>query len=162
MSIKESLQLGNINNWDLVADESVEAISTGPNELDFQPIPAFELPLLLDNLIVAVQLRSLTARPTWKYGGLIVQRLSLPLPGGLGTATPSEGKRYPLRLNRTLILPFPRLTTSFELVYEPPYWFRDVRLKIWEYTGPDSNEVMQALAVQDSKLDQILINTTPQ
>jgi hypothetical protein len=40
-----------------------------------------------------------------------------------------------LRVNRTRMVVFKKYADSFKLIFEPPAWFKDVDLTIWEYTG---------------------------
>lgn len=120
-------------NWQQVFDESRLAVAI--TDKTHAPIPAFELGFLLDSPILAVRTLSMTAKAHWRFAGVISSRLQL---GSGGAASPlpvvTSQKRH-LRINRAELHRFVPYTTNYELLVEPAYWLRDLRLTIWQYVG---------------------------
>ncbi|HIK27959.1 MAG: hypothetical protein N3E45_17130 [Oscillatoriaceae bacterium SKW80] len=123
----------NSNFWRQVYSETKtrEPVPNRPNT--FYPVPAFEIPFLLDATILSVRTFSTTARFTWKYAGYLsaVTRVSPGIP-------PTILERVTLPINRTQLVVFKKYISSYELIFEPFYWFASMGLEIWEYYGSDS------------------------
>lgn len=135
------LDLSNPENWEQVYDESRLAEVASPAG-GFFPIPAFEIPLDFNQNIIAVRCLSTTAKATWRFAGALVQRISIPIAGN--NSPPVETLVLKMRVNRTRLITLPTYTTNYELVLEPPVWFKSLRLTVWSYLGDvgDSTELL--------------------
>lgn len=133
------LSLNNSANWiDLWSDSYV----SGPSVTQaIEPIPPVTVPFLIDSHIVAVYVESLTAKPTWYFGGLLDQQISIGLTvgGGVDANISAKGKLW-LDSNTLFILP--KLTPEYALRFIVPKWFTQVSFIVWTYVGPvgDSTE----------------------
>lgn len=131
------VDLTNQANWLQVYDQSHEV--TNRTSISYTPMPPIEIPFLFDRRILSVKTTSEAAKPYWKYAGLLTQRFRIGS-GGTNTLLPiADFSRRKLHLNRTELIIFPQYTENYELLLDPPYWFEDLRLTIWEYTGPEAN-----------------------
>lgn len=145
--------------WNQVFDEHRDAIVV---QTAHTPIPAFEIGFLFESHILAVRCLSTSAKRHWRFAGLLSQQFQM---GTGGTASPLPvvtARSHRSRLNRTELILFPRLTSTYQLVFEPAYWHKHIRLTIWEYTGPESNtteELIQTLKIDlvriESKIDDL-------
>lgn len=132
------LQLTTQENWFQIYDESRTAQIATPSG-GYYPIPAFEIPILLERHVLAVRCLSTTAKPTWRFAGTLSQRFQA---GTGGTASPLptvEASAIGLRLNRTKLVVFKKFTANYQLLFENAYWLKDLRLSIWEYRGIESD-----------------------
>lgn len=127
------LALNNSANWTDVWSNSFTAAAS--SVFDFEPIPEVTVPVLFDSHIVAVYVGSTTAKPTWNFGGLLTQRISLGLTVGGGTDADVISKRKLWLRSNTLFL-FPHLTPEYALRIVVPKWFSQVSFVVWVYTGP--------------------------
>lgn len=117
----------------------------------FFPIPDYEVPILIDNPILAISARVPDAPDTWKYAGMAFQKIKT---GLLPTLTPdsfTDSQRF--YNDQITILQFRPIAPTYSVVLRIPYWIRSISLGIWEYTGP-------AIDSTDQKLDQILSELT--
>jgi hypothetical protein len=88
------LELGNSNNWDLVYTRSVSANFI--TETNYYPIEEFDIPFLTTVRFMAFQVTSSTAKPYYKYGGLIKQkfRAGMIVGGGVDITFNNSKKLY--------------------------------------------------------------------
>lgn len=128
------LSLTNQANWNQIYTESREAQPASPIGGYF-PIPAFEIPIVIENNILAVRTFSNTARFSWRFAGNLSQRIQIGSGGSASTLPEVEAASISLRINRTRLLILKKLSPDYKLVFEPPYWFKSISLTIWEYTG---------------------------
>lgn len=136
-----TVDLANPNNWREVFDESRSAVPI--TQTAYDPIAAFEVGILLNTPIIRVRTLSPSAKSRWRFAGTLSQRVSI-----VNTAfnsTPAVTYSKGLRLNRTEVIRLPWLSSDYELVFEPPYWMRDLRLTIWEYTGVYAEQLEELL-----------------
>lgn len=146
--------------WSQVFDERREAVQA--TEKVHLPIPAFELGFSFESHILVVRCLSVTAKAHWRFAGNLSQRFQIGT-GGVTSPLPLvTARRIGLKLNRADLVQFPRLTTDYELLFEPPHWLKDLRLTVWQYTGPESDtteEMVEAARVDliriESKIDAL-------
>jgi hypothetical protein len=96
------------------------------------------------------------SKPTWKHGGFLNQVYKLPL---ITQTAKNQGlyEGHLLLINQTRILEMPRLTgESYRLLYTPRLWYRDVRIKVWQYRGTEYNFVDETLFDIQQKVNQLL------
>jgi hypothetical protein len=147
------LDLTSQSNWLQVYDElrEVERVSS----IAYKPLPPFAIPFLFDKRILSVKVISLTAKPYWRYAGTLTQSFQIGS-GGTNTLLPvADFSRKKLNLNRTELVIFPQYTSNYELVFKAPYWLLDLRLTIWEYTGPESDSTEQLVSLTREDLARV-------
>lgn len=154
------LQLTNQQNWYKLYDEHREARLLAPR--GHIPIPAFEIPILLENRVLACRVLCPDAKSRWRFGGNLSQRWQLGSGGGQSALPVADGSTFYLRVNRSKLLIVPQYG-NYQLLYEPPTWFKNVQFTLWQYTGlvEDSTEKKVDLARErlfdiESKIDTIL------
>lgn len=153
------LQLQDSSKWLLTYDERREAKPTGASDT-FYPIPAFEVGVAFESPIIAVRCLSTTAKARWRFAGTLSQRFPLGT-GGAASSLPTVTAGFrSLRLNRSQLVQFQRLTSTYELTLESPPWVKDLRFTVWQYTGSISDtsfEILETLKVDllrvESKID---------
>ncbi len=154
------VDFGSNANWQQVFDESRSAVAV--TEKDFIPIPAFELGFLFDSPILAVRTLSTTAKAKWRFAGEMSYRLQLGSGGATSPLPTVTAAKRSLRLNRAELHRFISYTQDYELLVEPAYWLKDLRLTIWQYKGGISDtteELIETLKVDvlrvESKIDSL-------
>ncbi len=110
----------------------------------YYPIGRVNPGLTLSSSHIAVWCFNDEARPNWRYGGryFIKMGTGITVNGGTPDTVLKVGKIY---LNQIEIITIPPYSTSFGIEFDIPYWHRNFRLKIWEYTGDDRNTVQRKL-----------------
>lgn len=151
------IDLSKSSDWVLRANISKQARSyTDGIQTKYYPIPDFDLGITANARFIAVALLINYGRPTWYYGGYLSVNYKLPfatqLPGQLGAIDNPI-----LRINKTTILEVNKISgASYRLNYSAPKWFRDVKIKVWQYVGVEFNFVDETLLDLQSKLNQLL------
>ena len=154
-----ALDLTNSTLWNLIWSANVQAQLVG--KARYLPIPPVEVPILLDSHIIAVLLNSSTAPPSWKFAAFLNQKIATGITvGGLNETQTYQEKIW---LNRISLVMLPRLTSTYSINFNIPYWFYDMSLKVWVYEGDDNNDVVnepineirESLLSIDTKLDRI-------
>ncbi len=134
----------NSEDWRIVADASRTA--TIINENSHTPIPPIDLGVSLFSDYIAVVATTGSGKPSWQFAGDIRQVYNF-VPGGNSPVT-SVLQSLPTRLfiNKLQIVETNRISTDrFRLRYTPPFWFKDVAIRVYEYTGDTLNFVEDAL-----------------
>lgn len=95
-------------------------------------IPIIDLQGNFQARFIAVSIVVNSSFSNWRNGGNLYQTFNL----GINPNFRAIYKAINLLINKTTIVEIPLLsTTSYRLVYEPPTWFLDVRVRVWEYIG---------------------------
>ena len=152
--MKTVLDLSLSSNWEQICNQNFVAQNQAGGYI---PIPIFELDVLVDSPVLAVNVTSTTAKNTWRFGGTLAQRYQI---GSSGAASPLpyvDVATVALRVNRSRLVQFLPLDDEYTLRYEPPTYFRDVRLRIWKYTGVVSDSISEYL--DTLKIDLLRIET---
>jgi hypothetical protein len=148
MATQYSLTAPNV--WESIFDEEFNVVR--PTPATFTPIPRRELPILLEESVIAVATSSSTSPANWRYAGRLIQRSSIPgVSGGL-----IDGHEQRCKLNVTALAIFPMLTPQYRLAYEFPPWIQNLSLALWRYTGPvtdDLYELMETLKVDVARVE---------
>lgn len=147
------LDLQSSGVWSQIYNEQRDAVQVADNF--WSPLPAFEIGFLLEKHVLAVRCLSTTAKPHWRFAGTLSQRFQIGTGGVVSPLPTVTGSARRLRLNRTELIRFPKLTTNYELLFEPPHWLKDLRLTIWEYNGFDSDTTEEMLTKIEEKIDVI-------
>jgi hypothetical protein len=97
--------------------------------------------VLLDTPLVATYATSSKRRARWKTAGWLKQRVQTGITvGGQPDADVFQDLRVPLQ--RLAVLMFPRYIHNFQLTFKTGYWFEQMDLKIWAYTGPVNDQIL--------------------
>lgn len=154
-----SADLKNANNWEQAYRDSKSVVYDDAG--GYTPLPAFEIPITFNKKLLAIRVLSDNAKFTWRFGGVLSQRMQL---GGGATPLPVASLDYNrLRVNRSTLINFPTYGTDYELLFEPYYWIKHIDLTIWQYLGEltDSTENLineirsNELASIETKVDEI-------
>lgn len=129
-----------IANWDRIYEDERKAQPVGDSG-NFYSIGSIEIPVTTEASALALLATTPTGRASWRVGGWLQLRV---IPGGDGGVRPPamllvERQRVLLGI-ATLIRWLPlRANTSYTMLFDVPDWFPDIRLTLWEYTGPDGD-----------------------
>ncbi|HEY9653646.1 MAG TPA: hypothetical protein V6C95_23495 [Coleofasciculaceae cyanobacterium] len=97
--------------------------------------------VLLDTPLVATYATSSKRGARWKTAGWLKQRVQTGITvGGQPDADAFDDLRVPLQ--RLALLIFPRYVHNFQLTFKTGYWFEQLDLNIWAYTGPVNDEIL--------------------
>lgn len=136
--------------WESIYDETIDAVK--PTPATFTPIPRKEIPILLEESVIAVGTSSSTSPPSWRYAGRLIQRSSIP---GVSTGL-VDGHEVRCKLNVISLAMFPLVTPEYRLAYEFPPWIQNLSLSLWRYTGPvtdDLYELIETLKVDIARVE---------
>ena len=131
------------SNWNLITSTNKVAVDVPSSVENYYPIPEFDIPIILENRIIAIHAESNSAPQNWKYAGQAMQIIHTGLTVGGQADTVNSVKKFYLR--QISLLQFPDTNFEFTLRIKIPYWIRDAQLIIWEYTGPITNTYDQIL-----------------
>ncbi|WP_414546354.1 hypothetical protein [Nostoc sp. CCY0012] len=104
----------------------------------------FNKPIILVNISTTVPVGKI-----WRYAGRFKQIFST----ALGDSFADE---RPLFLSKRNLIFFPEVTSNYTIIYIPPPWFIDVNITIYQYDGPDTNDIADDLTRIESKIDTLL------
>ena len=151
------IDLNDSNNWTLRTDINQVALSTIVDQKEkFFPIPEFNLNVSINANFIAVAILINYGKPSWSWGGLLNINFDLPF-----TTQTSGSKGFSssesLLINKTKIIQVNKISgSSYGLSYSPPKWFRDVRIKVWQYTGFEYDFVDDTLYDIQQKINQLI------
>lgn len=141
-------------NWQRVYDE--ERTVGVINDSTYTPIPAFEIGFTFESRVLAVRTISTTSPARWRFAGTLTQKIQLGT-GGVASNLPlADATVRKLDLNRTRLVIFPQYSSEYQLVFASPYWIEDMRLTIWQYTGPVIDSISSDLERIESKIDNLI------
>jgi hypothetical protein len=120
----------NSADWVLRISESRQALLDDKGNIK-TPVSPIEPNHIFTNQTVCVVVTSNSAPLHWYRGGDIYQSFKVPL-GDDGYAA---GQEFKIVLRRYQILTFNLYTEQigYYLSYLPPYYFKDVSLRVWEF-----------------------------
>jgi hypothetical protein len=134
------LELSNSANW--VQAYSAETAATWVDESKGShfPIPPMSIPFLFDQHIIAVYPESNGSKSWWFSAGWLEQKVSTGITvGGNPDVRVQDSQR--ILLNRINLAIFPKLSSTYQLNIDIPYWFSHYKVTIWEYIGPESDSI---------------------
>lgn len=132
-------------NWELVINEIRVADFIG--EESHSPIPPFDLGISLTSPYALIVVQTTQGKTTWKYAGEVRQTWNFPKGNPIGTQTSiAQSEPTQLFLNRVQLVELnPNSLQPFRLRYQPPYWFKDVIVFGWKYSGTIENFIKDSL-----------------
>ncbi|NJR15713.1 MAG: hypothetical protein HC785_08370 [Calothrix sp. CSU_2_0] len=149
------IDLSNSSNWELIWEKLTKAQTSPTDSGRYFPIPTIEMPIQLESPIFAVLAESEKARSTWKFAGNVSQLIQTGIIG-FGTNDVQFEASKKLWLNRVTIYNFPKISTSFSLKFDIPYWYEEISLTVWEYLGSYGDSVEELIEqIRDNELARI-------
>ena len=146
------------NKWQRVDANRylAEIISNTPEKIEYKPIPPIYYTVNSNLLLIGVQ--SDSAKPYWYLGANVSQYLyiapdvgNVNFPGGVQA---SDQKK--LGLNRLTLVNFQDFNViPYILVFEVPYWLRDLYIEVWEHAEGTNNAVEDELKEIKTRLERI-------
>lgn len=123
------LDLGNPNHF----QEVYETVLTAEIVVEgfYKPIPQHQIPITFSCHTLFVGATSTKAKPNWRLGFY----LRMLIASSVGTAEASN-RPIPFGLN---LIRFPVLSSEYKLKAYIPKWHQEMEMKIWQYTGPESD-----------------------
>lgn len=133
-----SLQLENVANWTRIFETDLIAatIPRAGGREQYVPIPPFTFPLILDNPRLAIRTESADAGARWYLGARVDVLFRTNTVGPSLPLSELIYSRVDARVNRTSYLDLPTPTAQYQLRFDIPYWFKAIKIIVWEYTGP--------------------------
>lgn len=146
------LELNNPDNWERIFEKNVSALKITSSR--HSPIPDIKADVDVDRRIVAVEVISINAKNTWKWGGFFNQEVNS-VKNALGVNSASITKRR-IWLNQLNLLIFPEYTVKYRMSFTVPDYFKDISLKVWKYIGVEVNEADNLLLeIRQEELQRI-------
>jgi hypothetical protein len=136
--------------WEPIWDETLIAETIGVGS--YKPIPRREIPILLNESVLAIGTSSATAPQNWRYAGRLVQRMTIP---GVSSGL-VDGAEQRTKLNLLQLAIFPVNTPEYRLAYDTPPWITNLSVSIWRYTGPEidtTQELIETLKVDVARVE---------
>lgn len=161
MSESIQINLNDVSNWELVAEQYRD------KPVGLTQIPKFDTGVELNADFIAIETVASNQRSTWASGGFLSQVYQF-------NEFEMASSQYFVVLNQINLIRVNRpAPIPYRLVYDPPKYFRDARVKVWQYNGIQTDVLLQKIAQTlqnikvvadvdlsqvDSKLDRILAN----
>lgn len=148
------VDLNNPNHWEMVYNQTTHAGRL--SSIEYFPIQPFDLPVLCTSPILYISAENIDAKPWWYLGCRLQQRISTALsPGDV------VGRYARVPVNRPALFRFPMYAAQYSLRAEIPPWFEQMKIAIWQYSGPIGDSTEQL--IQDNadliRIDLIRIET---
>lgn len=142
---------GNSLNWDLVRRQDYAAKPSIANPDELLPIPPISFVLSAPYLLIGIN--SVTAKPHWFLGcraslRLLISPSSLSeFAGGVEVLRKNCGLKNLTLIEASEVKPKPYLLMLFV-----PWWHEKIEIEVWEYSGVDTDKVLDQLGRIESKL----------
>lgn len=134
------LELGNSSYWEEIYHFQVAATWVDQAKGSFTPIPPVSVPVLLEKHIIAIFAQAACAKSWWFSAGWLEQKIITGIsPGGNSDTRAQDSQR--ILINRINLAIFPRLSSTYQLNIDIPYWFSDYEAWVYQYTGPESDSI---------------------
>lgn len=131
-------------DWDLITDTTKVASQQQGNA--HIPIAAWDLGVLSNAEIFAILVNSSNAKQSWRWAGTITRLFPFQPNVDTSPIGKASTREDSLQLNRAAVIRFERLSPlSFTFFYHPPKWFKDVRIRVWEFIGETYNPRQEQL-----------------
>lgn len=141
------------SDWVKIADISKTAQVTGENS--YIPIARFNLGVSTFSSYFAIAININEGKSTWRWGGTVGRLFPFPPNADTNPTGKFVSDERPIFISRMQFFDYPkRFSQPSDFLYQPPKWFRDVRIRVWEFAGTTVNPTQE-------QLDRIEQNTTP-
>lgn len=145
------LELQNSANFSLIYTNSISAtvIQVQDRSL-YARLTELIIPVIFDKPIISISINTtVPVGKIWRYAG----KISQVIPTALGDSFADDKKALFLG-KRNLIL-FSEISVDYTISYLAPSWFRDVSIGIYQYDGPDTSVIENAVGRIESKIDNL-------
>lgn len=139
-----ALELENAANWTI---KDSQFFTTAAETL----LPEY-LSVDLTSNIIGVLVANSEALDTWNWAGWAYQQIQLPF--GPGSSSATNYRKLWLRQKQLLI--FPKLISTYKFAVKFPKWFTQASVTVWEYTGPQIDNIENQLNQVEIKIDTLL------
>lgn len=144
MKEETRLVLTDSSDWSKIADRSEAA--TQIEENSYIPIPPLVLGVNTFNQFFAIFVNINEGKPTWRWAGTIARVFPFPLNVDTAPTGKLSSNEQSLFINRAQFLSYNRtFSQGFDFVYYPPKWFKDVRIRVYEFQGNTVNPRQEQL-----------------
>lgn len=101
---------------------------------EFKPIPDQILPIQFSSHILAVAASSSIVKPNWWLAARFYQLIAVP-----GSQFPKllNERSHRAGVNRNTLLQFEKISNSYQLRLNIPFWQQEMSIAIWQYIGPE-------------------------
>ena len=132
------------SDWRLFVNRSFSAVKVG--EKSHIPIPIQDLGVSSNAEYIAAFVGIIEGRNTWFFAGDITQVYNFAGGGSTGSSSLVYSEPNKLFLNRLTFIETPRASIeNYSLRYQPPFWFKDATIRVYEYLGDTSNFARETL-----------------
>jgi len=104
--------------------------------------------------IIAVSSSSNSASSHWKLAGYLTKALDTGIV--LGNSFDSLEENQKFWLNQSTLFFFKQTSTAYGVKFSIPYWIRNIRVTVFEYTGPIEDSIEQKLDQIQTSINQII------
>ena len=151
----------NAKDWVLRANQyqvaKLKSAATNTKKAEYLPIPNINLGLKLKASALAIGVNCTYSKPTWFFGGKIYQVVGFPKNADTAPIGRALANDRELPINKVVIWQPLRITNAdYGLLYSPPRWFRDVKVKVWQYVGEEYDFIDSSLNNIEQKLNFLL------
>jgi len=129
------LDFANAALWEQLWQTDISAVVDSIGR--YEPIAPIEVPILPSSHILAAYITNSAAPNYWRFAGFCTQKLPVAITVGGTPNTDASPERRKIWLNRWTILDFPRYTTAYSVLFEPPHWFQNFNVILYQWTGTD-------------------------
>jgi hypothetical protein len=151
---EERLILTGSADWVLVADQARQA--TQISEKAYAPIQPFIINTSSNAQYFLVTVNASYAKQTWRWAGTLGRVFPFSPVGDTVPQGRFISDEQSVFLNRSQFLIYRRFfSPSFDFLYAPPAWFRDVRIRLHRFNGDIVNS-------RQEQLDRIEQQVSPQ
>jgi hypothetical protein len=154
-------ELSGSNKWERIYYQQHQGNSEN-KKIRAPLIEPFELPILFDRYVLAVQTFCSAAKPSWRSAGHLTQvfgNLNLentsPIGGSPGTAV--DAATFWIRLNTTQLIVFPKLSPDYYLWFDPAPWLPSLAFGVWQFVGESHDEVVEL--IETVKVDVLRVES---
>ena len=138
------IDFDNNPDWRLFVNQTFVAVKTG--DRSHIPIPSQDLGVSSNAEYIAAFVGINEGRQTWLFGGDITQVYSFAGGGSAGSSPIVQSEPNKVFINRLTFIETPRASIeNYGLRYQPPFWFKDATLRVYEYLGEASNFARETL-----------------
>ncbi|MBK1987312.1 hypothetical protein A0J48_007145 [Sphaerospermopsis aphanizomenoides BCCUSP55] len=147
------MELNNPVNFSLAYTVSIPptCFTTDDGEEICARLTRLIVPIVFDSQVISVAVStSVPAGAIWEFAGT----LSKIIVTSLGDSLSEEKK--PLFLGERNLICFDEVKSDYKVTIQPPKWFKDITIGIYQYDGPDINTLDVDLDRIETKIDEIL------
>lgn len=136
-------------NWERIYHQKLEAQKLTDSQREL--INPVVLPILAESRILVAATASDSARSHWRYGGSLTPILDC---GGTDFGETNLSS-YSLPCNGSRLIVLPQFASAYKLQFSCPWWFEEITLSVYQYTGTVTEEPIAFLDDLRSQLTQI-------